>query len=201
MLDYLSWLQWFSDLSDCSNLVDYRLFILALVVLRLVRLLKLGWLCRLLWQIKIVASAQSSVAVSCCRAMINEKQSQSILVSGETRAGKTEIDRDVFGIHGTSSCSWWTNSGTPSSWGLNHLKGQVGFSLISCPSTDNTGRVLQLDVNHIILPSQSSFRYFQVYYLVGSNHQITEQDVWIFNLHLQFTVWFIPSDCISFLIT
>ncbi|CAK9222998.1 unnamed protein product [Sphagnum troendelagicum] len=58
----------------------------------------------LLWQIKVVASAQSSVAVSCCRAMINEKQSQSILVSGETRAGKTEIDREVFGIHGRSSC-------------------------------------------------------------------------------------------------
>jgi myosin-5 len=39
------------------------------------------------------------------RAMINEKQSQSILVSGETRAGKTEIDREVFGIHGRFSCT------------------------------------------------------------------------------------------------
>jgi myosin-5 len=46
-----------------------------------------------------------TVLVSCCRAMINEKQSQSILVSGETRAGKTEIDREVFGIHGRFSCT------------------------------------------------------------------------------------------------
>ncbi|KAH9565332.1 hypothetical protein CY35_04G072400 [Sphagnum magellanicum] len=42
-------------------------------------------------EIKIVASAQSSIAVSCCRAMINEKQSQSILVSGRPGQGKQKL--------------------------------------------------------------------------------------------------------------